>query len=129
MKMKKITPVLVVERIEHSLPFWCDRLGFARQAEVPHGDALGFVILTHGAVELMLQSRASVAEDVPAIARDSYRTALFIEVEDLAPIRRAVAGVPALFEERTTPYGSREVGVRDPEGNPVIFAEFAKPAP
>jgi hypothetical protein len=79
-------------------------------------------------VELMLQSRASVAADVPAMARDSYRTALFIEVEDLAPIRRAVAGLPALFEERTTFYGAREVGVRDPEGNPILFAQFEKPA-
>jgi catechol 2,3-dioxygenase-like lactoylglutathione lyase family enzyme len=124
--MKKITPVLIVERIEDSLPFWCDRLGFARQAEVPHGEALGFVILTAGTAELMLQSRASVAADVPALAADRYRTALFIEVEDLAPIRRAVTGRPTLFEERTTPYGAREVGVRDPEGNPVIFASFQK---
>jgi len=39
--MKKITPVLIVETIEKNLPFWCERLGFARQVEVPHGDRLG----------------------------------------------------------------------------------------
>lgn len=127
--MKKITPVLVVDRIEMSLPFWCERLGFVRQVEVPQGEALGFVILSSGAVELMLQSRASVREDVPSLAGDSYRSALFIEVEDLAPIRRATEGLPKLFEERTTFYGAREVGVRDPEGNAVIFAHFAAPAP
>ena len=124
--MNKITPVLIVETVEKSLPFWCERLGFARQAEVPHGDVLGFVILTRGAVEVMLQSRASVREDIAALANDSYRSALYIEVEDLAPIRSATKGLTHLFDERTTFYGAREIGVRDPEGNAILFAEVAK---
>jgi uncharacterized glyoxalase superfamily protein PhnB len=127
MVMKKLTPVLIVDRIENSLPFWCDRLGFTRQAEVPHGDTLGFVILTSGPVEVMLQSRASVKDDVPALAAESYRSALFIEVADLAPLRTATRGLPTLFEERTTPYGAREIGVRDPEGNAILFAQFGEP--
>jgi uncharacterized glyoxalase superfamily protein PhnB len=124
--MKKITPVLVVETIEKNLPFWCERLGFARPVEVPHGDRLGFVILTSGGVEVMLQSRASVRDDIAAMAADSYRSALYIEVEDLAPIRKATEGLPKLFEERTTFYGAREIGVRDPEGNAVLFAQVAE---
>jgi uncharacterized glyoxalase superfamily protein PhnB len=121
--MKKLTPVLVVETIEKSLPFWCDRLGFTRQVEVPHGDRLGFVILVSGPVELMLQSRASVKDDVPSMAGEAHRSALYIEVEDLAPLRKATEGLPRLFEERTTFYGAREIGVRDPEGNAVLFAQ------
>jgi uncharacterized glyoxalase superfamily protein PhnB len=123
--MKKITPVLIVESIEKNLPFWCERLGFARQVEVPHGSVLGFVILVRGSVEVMLQSRASVRDDIEALASDSYRSALYIEVEDLAPIRVATKGLKTLFEERTTFYGAREIGVRDPEGNAVLFAEAA----
>ena len=123
--MKKITPVLIVESIEKNLPFWCERLGFARQVEVPHGTVLGFVILTSGAVEVMLQSRASVRDDIKALAEDSYRSALYIEVGDLTPIRQATKGMTTLFEERTTFYGAREIGVRDPEGNAVLFAEAA----
>ena len=124
--MKKITPVLVVESIEKNQPFWCERLGFARQVEVPHGDRLGFVILTSGGVEVMLQSRDSVRDDIAAMAADSYRSALYIEVEDLAPMRKATEGLPRLFEERTTFYGAREIGVRDPEGNAVVFAQVAE---
>jgi len=123
--MKKITPVLIVESIEKNLPFWCERLGFARPVEVPHGSVLGFVILTSGSVEVMLQSRASVRDDIKALGDDSYRSALYIEVEDLAPIRQATKGMKTLFEERTTFYGAREIGVRDPEGNAVLFAEVA----
>jgi len=122
--MKKLTPVLLVERIESCLPFWCDRLGFTKQVEVPHREGLGFVILTHGPVEVMLQSRPSVADDLPALAGDPSHVHLFIEVEDLVPIRAALAGVPQLFAERTTPYGAREIGVRDPAGNVVVFAHF-----
>jgi uncharacterized glyoxalase superfamily protein PhnB len=123
--MKKITPVLIVETIEKSLPFWCEKLGFSRQVEVPHGDRLGFVILTSGAASVMLQSRASVRDDIAALADDTYRSALYVEVEDLAPIREATKGLKTLFEERTTFYGAREIGVRDPEGNAVLFAEAA----
>jgi uncharacterized glyoxalase superfamily protein PhnB len=123
--MKKITPVLIVETIEKNLPFWCERLGFARQVEVPHGEHLGFVILTSGGVEVMLQSRASIRDDIAALASDTYRSALYVEVEDLAPIRAATKGLATLFEERTTFYGAREIGVRDPEGNAVLFAEAA----
>lgn len=125
-KIKKVTPVLIVESVEACLPFWCDRLGFVKTVEVPHEGGLGFVVLAQGATELMLQSRASVAADLPSLAVGSYRTALYLEVEDLAPVRAALAGLEPPFPERTTSYGSREVGAIDPEGNPVILAAFEK---
>ncbi len=122
--MKKLTPVLIVDEIEPCLPFWVDRLGFTVGVQVPEGDRIGFVILAHGPVEVMLQSRASVANDVPGLADDTYRSALFIEVEDLAPIVAAVEGMEVVVPERTTFYGSREIGVREPGGNVVTFARF-----
>jgi catechol 2,3-dioxygenase-like lactoylglutathione lyase family enzyme len=127
--LKKLTPVLIVPSIEACLPFWVDRLGFVKSVEVPHDGKIGFVILNHGSIELMLQSVASVAADVPALAKEPMRAALYIEVgtlEDLAPIRKAVAGAPVTFAERTTFYGATEIGVRDPAGNAVTFAAFAK---
>lgn len=122
--MKKLTPVLAVDTIEPQLEFWCKRLGFQAAAEVPHGDVLGFVILQQGPVELMIQSRASVAEDNPAASQRASHVALFIEVEDLDSIRTALAGLPLVFDNRTTFYGSRETCVHDPAGNVVVFAQF-----
>lgn len=121
--MKKLTPNLIVNKIEDSLPFWVDRLGFEKTVEVPEGKHLGFVILQRGGVELMLQSRASLAKDVAAIADAAYRSVLYIEVADLAPIREALSGWPTAAAERTTPYGAREIIVRDPDGNSVFFAQ------
>ncbi len=121
----KITSNLIVDRIEDSLPFWT-KLGFGKKVEMPEGDRLGFVILVRDDVELMLQSRASVAKDVPPLADTASRSTLYIEVDDLAPIRDALAGVKPVVPERTTSYGAREIIVRDPAGNAVFFATYQR---
>ena len=118
--MNKLTPNLVVDRIEDVLPFYLS-VGFTKTMDVPHEGALGFAILHHGAVELMLQSRASVAVDVPPLAGD-YRAMLYIEVDALAPIRAALGTLARVVPERTTFYGAREIIVKDPAGNVVTFA-------
>ena len=56
----KITPVLMVDEIEKSLPFWIGRIGFTKTVDVPEGDRLGFVILVKDGAELMLQTIESV---------------------------------------------------------------------
>lgn len=117
----KLTPNLIVDSIEACLPFWVDRIGFEKTVEVPHGDGLGFVILKRLGVELMLQSRASLANDIAPFAEGIHRSTLYIGVEDLEPIRVALAGYPLVLPERTTFYGARELIVRDPAGNGVCF--------
>jgi catechol 2,3-dioxygenase-like lactoylglutathione lyase family enzyme len=111
-----------VESVEDCLRFWVDRLGFQKTVEVPEGERLGFVILKRGELELMLQSRASVLKDVPAIADGPHRAVLYLEVADLGPIRTALEGWPRATPERSTFYGTREIIVRDPAGNVVFFA-------
>jgi catechol 2,3-dioxygenase-like lactoylglutathione lyase family enzyme len=120
--MNAIVSNLIVASIEDCLPFYVERLGFAQTVDVPHDGKLGFVILKHGELELMLQSRASVAADVAGLDPDGFRAALYIEVDKLAPIRKALNGWPRVIPERTTFYGAREIIVRDPAGNLVTFA-------
>ncbi|MCI0432962.1 MAG: VOC family protein [Gemmatimonadetes bacterium] len=126
-QIKRITPILFVEAIEPCLPFWVDRLGFEKTAEVPHGDRLGFVILARDGTELMIQTRASVAEDVPDLAGTPMKgTFLFIEVASADSIELALAGIEHVIPRRKTFYGADEIVVREPAGNTVIFAEFEK---
>lgn len=82
--MKKLTPILLVETIEPSLGFWVDGLGSEVTTEVPHEDGLGFVILQHGAIEVMLQSKASAlaGDATMAVELSKGLTCLFIEVGD-----------------------------------------------
>ena len=124
--MQKLTPVLYVEEIEPALPFWVDRLGFEKTAEVPQGDRLGVVILQKGGVEVMYQTRASVEHDVPALAGTPMGgSLLFIQVEDLDAVARALEGVEPVVPRRKTFYGADELIVREPAGNVVTFAQFA----
>ena len=126
MTLQKLTPVIYVEHIEPCLPFWVEKLGFARTAEVPEGDRLGFIILQKDAIEIMYQTRASVAGDVPALAATPMGgNLLFITTDNLDAIEKALDGVTPVVPRRRTFYGADELIVREPCGNVVTFAQFA----
>jgi uncharacterized glyoxalase superfamily protein PhnB len=125
MNVKKLTPILIVDAIEPCLPFWLDRLGFTKTTEVPHEDRLGFVILERDGIEVMYQTIDSVAADLPALASlPRGGSILFIEVDDITAIERAMAGADIVVPRRSTFYGAEEVFAREPGGHLVGFAEF-----
>ena len=123
--VKKITTVLAVETVEPSLDFWTKRLGFECTVTVPHEDKLGFAILAKDNVEVMLQSVASILADLGANTGEinGRSAALYVEVEDLAAVEEAMGGYPIEMPRRTTFYGMHEIGVREPGGHFVIFAQ------
>jgi hypothetical protein len=126
--MSKATAVLFVERIEKSLPFF-EAAGFARTVEVPEGNHLGFVILQKDDAEVMLQSYASAAADVTTLDPKDIKaslTYLFVEIDDLASIEKALKDFRIVVPRRKTPYGADETGYREPSGHFVTFAQFAK---
>jgi len=126
--VKKITAVLFVPEVEPCLKFWTAELGFQKTVEVPEGGKIGFVILVKDNVELMYQSYASVDKDVPAMAQLARKgpTFLYIEVDNLDAIKSAVRGSDVVIPERTTFYGAREIGIRDPAGHVLTFAQLAQ---
>ena len=139
--VKKVTPVLFVAEIEPCLKFW-EGLGFQKTMEVPEGNPssatgglragkLGFILLQKENIELMYQSYASVEKDMPAIASSVRQgpTFLYVEVQSLDTVRSSVKNAPVYMAERTTFYGSKEIGVKDPAGHFVTFAEFPNAAP
>ena len=109
LQFRKLSPVLIVDAIEPCLPFWTERLGF--------------VILAKDGVEVMYQSRDSVRSDVPALADAPAGSSLYIEVSDIEAVERAVQGVEIVVPRRQTFYGADEIGVREPGGNVVMFAQ------
>jgi uncharacterized glyoxalase superfamily protein PhnB len=127
-QIRKSTPVLFVDTIEPSLPFWQERLGFTRTAEVPHGEQLGFVILSHGAVEVMYQSVNLLKHDSAAHAQhfDADKSFLFVEVDDIAALAKSLDGFEIVMPRRETFYGSVEIGYREPGGHFVTFAQFKR---
>jgi uncharacterized glyoxalase superfamily protein PhnB len=101
------------------------QLGFEATIQVPDGDVLGFVILNNGPVEIMYQTRASVAKDVPSMAGFPSSSILYIHVSDIDQVIAAVAGAPVLVPKRTTFYGATEYSVQEPGGNAVSFSQVS----
>ena len=126
MNVKRITAVLLVNEIEPLIPFWVDRLGFAKTIEVPDGNKLGFVAFQKGTAEVMYQTYASVEKDAPPDMRAQARkgpTYLYMEVDNLDPVLAAMKGVKIVMPLRTAFYGMREFGVQDPGGHFITFAQ------
>jgi len=122
--MKKLAPVIMVEAIEPCVPFW-ERLGFNKTAEVPEGDRLGFVILAKDSVEVMYQTHESVEKDAAGLVprEHGHGAGFFIEVSDVESVERALAGLEVVVPRRQTFYGMDEIGVREPGGHVVVFAQ------
>jgi uncharacterized glyoxalase superfamily protein PhnB len=129
-KLKSLTPVIIVDEVEPCVEFWMTRLGFEKPQEVPGGDGkLVFAILQKDGLELMYQTKASVAADSPGQKGEltGHTTALFFTVPsmgDLDAIEKAVKGAPMVKERHKTFYGSTEFYIREPGGNVVGFAAF-----
>lgn len=131
MLVRKMTPVLIVERIEPSMSLWVDRLSFEKTIEVPEGDHLGFAAFVGDGIEIMYQTRESVETEVRTaglpkelLPAPGSRTTLFCEVSDLKAIREKVQGLEILLSYRKTSYGAEELWMREPGGHIVGFAEF-----
>jgi uncharacterized glyoxalase superfamily protein PhnB len=133
MTVKKISPVRLVKEIEPVVPFWVERLGFAKIIEVPDGNKLGFAAFQKGTAEVMYQSYASVEKDAPPSMSAEARkgpTYLYLEVDDLDAVLAAMKDVRIVMPVRTAFYGMREFSVQDPTGHFITFAQpVAAPKP
>jgi uncharacterized glyoxalase superfamily protein PhnB len=126
-RLKRLTPVLVVDSVEPCIQFWTERFGFTAENEVPGpGGKLVFASTQKDGIEMMYQTRASVIADQPGIAKelDGHSIVLFIAVGDLDAVERAVAGSPVVKPRHKTFYGSTELYVREPGGHTVGFAQM-----
>jgi hypothetical protein len=133
MKVERITSLLVVAAIEPLLPLWRDALGYQVVAEVPENPAsasttqpIGFVILVHDGQQVMIQTQASLVNDIPAVAAEKVTSLLYIDVEDLDAHIAAMKDAKLLVGPRTTFYGAREAFFLTSSGHVVAFAEHTK---
>ena len=128
--MQTLAPVLIVDAVEPCVDFWATNLGFSKENAVPGPDGkLVFASVKKDGVEIMYQTRASVAADSPAQAPelDGHSVALFLTVASLADldaVESALSAAPVVKPRHKTFYGSTELYVREPGGNVVGFAAF-----
>ena len=123
--IKKVTPIMFAREIEPCIQFWTERMGFQKTVEVPDGDKLGFAIVEKDGLELMYQSYASVEKDNPATAEAVKKgpTFLYVDVDDLGQALAAAGDAEVVMPVRSTFYGAKEFGIKEPVGHYVIFAQ------
>jgi len=123
--VSRLTPVIFTDRVAPCLPFWTERLGFEKVAEVPGPDGQPqFALLLRDGLEIMYQTWASLESDAPQAAKGArgHSIILFLEIADLDQVDRAMAGIPRVVERHKTFYGMEEITVREPAGALVTFA-------
>ena len=130
MNVKRITPVLLVKEIEPVVPFWVEKLGFTKTVEVPDGNKIGFVAFQRGTTEVMYQTYASVEKDAPpAMASEARKgpTFLYVEVDNFDAVLAAMKDAKIVMPVRTAFYGMKEIGVQEPGGHFITFAQQVAP--
>jgi hypothetical protein len=102
----KATPILVVDAVEPSRQFFCERLGYEVIVEVPHGDAVGFSLLQNAGSEIMLQTRSSIAADMASLSSESFWSIVYIDVPNVVDLSDTLRDIEELVPLRTTFYGA-----------------------
>jgi len=123
------TPILIVKKVEPSMKFFMDTLGFTVLAKAEEGESLGFVWLQHGIVDVMIQTEESLKGDMPTATGATGPAFLYLRVDDLATLDGKLDGLEQVVSRRTTSYGMHEVVVREPGGHLVALAQPKEEAP
>jgi uncharacterized glyoxalase superfamily protein PhnB len=133
----KLTADLMVNDVNQTLDFYEQVLGFETALVVPEDNqkevlaqrpsnrALVFALIKGGPVELMLQSRKSMTQELSAVkdAAPYASAAFYIEVTDVDRLCRRVQGKATILAgPMNKPYGKRELTLRDINGYILIFA-------
>jgi uncharacterized glyoxalase superfamily protein PhnB len=125
----KSTPILHVQSVEPSLEFWTERFGFKTTIQVPEDDHIGFAAIESGDIELMFQTYQGMKGDENnplAKAADQGPSFIFMEVPDIGSTIAMLKDADIVQGLHDTPYGAKEVVVREPGGHFVIFSQLPK---
>ena len=124
--VQKLTPNLLVSKVEDSLAFYEGVLGFACGMTVPEQPPFVFASVTSGPVEIFFNDHAMVARESPATADLPIGggNTMFIEISDVDAFYDSIKDrVKVLVPLVTQWYGMREFAIADPDGYVITFAE------
>ena len=136
LEYESVAPVMIVERVAPTRDFFRDRLGFTQTVVMTEGDDLAFVMLEKNGVTVMVQSHASLIEDVGHdAARGVNETisnrgaaALYLKVNDVDLVVPALADANVIVPLRKTAYEMHEIWVREPGGHAIVVASAISPS-
>jgi uncharacterized glyoxalase superfamily protein PhnB len=126
---KKLTPNFMVEDVDKAIEFYRDVLGFQVVHTVPGEGITNFAILHEGGVEIMLQAKKSLLEDVKSVGEQDISASIicYLDVDGIQDLYDRIHDKVDVVEPmRKTFYGMNEFYIRDPYGYVLGFAERIK---
>ena len=127
--MQSMTPNLMVHDVNKTIEFYRDVLGFEFVASVPASGQFDWAMMKHGPVEIMFQSVASLAKDLPTFVKmgPGGTFTLFIKMDDSKGLYGKVKGNVVIVQELTkTFYDMEEFSIKDLNGYVLTFATPTK---
>lgn len=125
--LKTLTPNVMVEDVKATIDFYRQVLGFEPISEVPpNADVLDWAMIKRDDVALMLQARASLAGELPALKDVPIGGSMtfYIQMEGVEALYNEIKGkVEIVRDMHTTFYGAREFAIRDNNGYILAFAQ------
>lgn len=122
--MLKVAPTLIVDKVEPTVEFMVNRVGFEKTAEVPGDDGLSFAMLVCGNVEIHVQSRKSTT-DIPYLEKSGMPPSsfLYIDVADVNSMYEKLRDADVLRPIEKTFYGATHFFIREPGGHVLGFSQ------
>ena len=137
MKVKSITPNLLVSSVKESVAFYTDMLGFkyvmgvdnAKELylEYDKNQELGFAIIQNEIMQIMFQELSDTNADLGLDLKTDKsitNSIIYIEIDGFDELYENIKEkVEIVNEPRHTFYGMKEFYIKDNSGNIVGFAE------
>jgi catechol 2,3-dioxygenase-like lactoylglutathione lyase family enzyme len=125
-KLESLSPNLIADSVNASVDFYTKHLGFSLAASVPETGNYDWAMVQRDGVTLMFQSLKSLQEDMPSLKIEKKGSVgtFFIKMKGIDDLFASVKGkLDIALEMRTTFYGMKEFGIKDPDGYYMVFAE------
>lgn len=126
--LKKLTPNLIVDDVNATIKWYQDVLGcFEVVVTDPDKGKLNWALMSCEDVEIMFQSKDSIAKSVKGLANSGNggNVVIYIELEYLKGLRKRIKDkVRVIKDIHTTTYGIQEFAIRDCNGFILVFAEW-----
>ncbi len=125
--LERLTPILVVDSIELTVPFW-EALGFRATSPARVDGKLTFIAFVKEGYSIHYQTLAFIEENIPGATEmlSGNTTLLYLAFDDLDTVIAALGDAEVVIPRRKTPWGADEIYVKEPGGNIIGFAKFGR---
>jgi len=127
-RLERVTPILAVQAIEPSIPFWT-ALGFQPTDPADQDGKLVFMAFAKDGLQIHYQTIERIERDAPGTAAmlTGSTSLIYMTVSNLQEIVDALpSDTEVVIPRRRTQWGADEIYVREPGGHLIAFAQFGR---